>query len=394
MGRVFKFDLKQGIGAPSTAVVEVGDKVKRGQVLGEADLEKLSVPVHASVNGVVTEVTEAHVCVEQTDDEKEYVKIDQSGSISDIVRRAGIIGMGGAGFPFGAKVNGAIGKGVDSVIANGAECEPYLTTDHRLMRDFPEEIIQGVRLAMDAIEAEAGYIGIEDNKPDAIEVMDKALNGNNAVQVASLVTKYPQGDSARMIDSILDRQVPIGGRSGAVNAFVSNVGTFKAFYDAVYEGKPSYERVISVTGGGVKEPKNLMVKVGTPVRDLINNAGGFNGKVGAIISGGPMSGNQLYDLDSPVTKAVTGITVLSEEEIDLRQETPCIKCGKCVAACPIKLNPALIDAAVHKEKFEMAKELFAEECIQCGACSYVCPSKRHLAETIKLANEIIWVKSL
>lgn len=400
--------LLQGVGSVCTPLVKVGDNVKVGQKIGDLEGD-FGACVHASVSGEVVEIAERYTtegkkvdCISiKSDGKDEYVefispyKADglKGEELVSIAKEAGIIGMGGGGFPFGVKLSGAIGKNVDSILANGAECEPYLTSDHRLMTEFPEDVVEGVNLAMDAISAENGYIAIEDNKPDAIELINKALEGKDNITLASLETKYPQGDSARVIDAVLDRQVKIGERSGSVNAFVSNVGTLKTFKDAVYEGRPSFERIVSVTGAGVKTPKNLMVRIGTPIRDLIEDCGGLNGELGAIISGGPMSGNQQFDLDSPITKSITGIVVLTKDDLDLREESPCIKCGKCVQVCPIHLNPAKLNAAINKEKFDMAKDLHVEECIQCGACSYICPAKRHLAESMKLGINEVWARS-
>lgn len=403
--KIVHIPLLQGVGAECKPLVKVGDTVKVGQVIGESEAN-LSAFVHASISGEVKGISSMYTaegkkvnCITiegdgVNDDSIEFRSSYQSGNIdgkvlANIAKEAGIVGMGGAGFPFGVKLNGALNGNVDSIIANGAECEPFLTSDHRLMLDFPDEVLKGVSLTVNAISADSGYIAIEDNKPNAIEKMDELASNYDNITVASLITKYPQGDSTRIIDAVVDRKVPVGARSGAVNAFVSNVGTFKALSDAVYEGKPLYERIISVTGPGVKTPKNILARVGSPIIDLINQCGGFNGDVAAVISGGPMSGNQIFELDSPVTKTITGIVVLTREEVDFREESPCIVCNECRKVCPSKLNPAILNAAVHKEKFELAKELHVEECIQCGACSYVCPAKRHLAESIKLAiNEI------
>lgn len=401
--------LLQGVGSVCDSLVSVGDQVKVGQKIGGLE-GNFGACVHSSVSGEVTEISERYtsegkkvscisIQIDGQDDHIEFLSNYKDDGFSpeelvELAKEAGITGMGGAGFPFGVKLSGALGGKVDSILANGAECEPYLTSDHRLMLEFPEEIIEGVDLAMKATGAENGYIAIEDNKPNAIDSINKALDSYSNISLASLKTKYPQGDSARVIDAVLDRQVKIGERSGSVKVFVSNVGTFKAFRDAVYDGIPLYQRIVSVTGAGVKKPKNLMVRIGTPIRSLIEDCGGFNGEFGAIIAGGPMSGNQQFDLDAPITKSITGIVVLTRDDLDLRPERPCIKCGRCVEVCPIHLNPALLNAAINKEKFEMAKELYVEECIQCGACSYVCPAKRHLAESMKLAMNEIWAKSI
>ena len=401
--------LLQGIGVECTPTVKKGDQVKVGQVIGQLDAG-LGATVHASVSGEVVEIGKRYTtegkkvkCVtiknDGEDEKLEFVSRFKAEGMTieeyaSIAKDAGVVGMGGAGFPLGVKLSGAAKDKVDSVIANGAECEPYLTTDYRVMLEQPKKVVGGLKLVMEAVGAEFGYIGIEDNKPEAIETIDGIVSNDDDITVASLITKYPQGDSTRLIDSVLDRKTPIGERSGAVKATVCNVGTLAAFNDAVYEGKPVYERVVSVTGPGIKNPKNLVVRIGTPVSHLIEECGGFTGKIGAVIAGGPMSGNQVYTLELPITKSITGITVLLEEDVDLRPVTPCIKCGRCVKACPVHLMPYKIEAAVKKEKFDVAKDLDVEECIQCGTCSYVCPAKRELSADMNLAKNVIYNKNI
>lgn len=391
--------LLQGIGAECTPIVKAGDIVKVGQVIGTTEA-KLGANVHSSVYGKVVEISDKYtaetkmskcVTIEVMDGEEEFEQFIPSGAeglevekIANIAKEAGIVGMGGAGFPFGTKFSGAVHSAIDSVIANGAECEPFLTCDHRMMLEYPKDIMDGVTLVVDALNANAGYIAIEDNKKDAIDVIEGLSSTYENLTVASLKTKFPQGDSTRIIDSVLNRKVPAGSRSGEVHAFVSNVGTFKALNDAVTTGKPLYERVISVTGPGVVTPKNIMARVGTTVIDLIDQCGGLKGDVVAIVMGGPMSGHQIYDYDTPVTKTTTGVVVLTREVFDFGEEIPCIRCNRCIQACPSKLNPKDLNAAIRKGKFELARDMHAEECIQCGSCSYVCPSKRHIAESINL----------
>lgn len=406
--KVVHIPLLQGSGVKCDPLVKKGDVVKKGQLIGSSEAS-FSSSVHSSISGVVKEIKVRYsaegkkvecVTIEREDDNDEAVeflsrqssgKVD-SETLVEVAKEAGIIGMGGAGFPFNVKLNGAIDNGIDSIIANGAECEPYLTTDHRLMLDFPTEVTKGVALVVDALNADAGYIAIEDNKKNAIEKIDATVSEQEKLTVASLKTKYPQGDSTRIVDAVLNRKIPVGERSGSVNAFVSNVGTFKALHDAYYFGKPLYERIISVTGPGVVTPKNILTRIGTPVIDLIEQCGGFQGDVVAVIAGGPMSGKQIYDVEVPVTKAITGIVVLTREKMDFRKSTPCIKCDRCVKVCPSKLNPSKLYAAVEREKFDFAKEHYIEECIQCGACSYVCPAKLQLAETMKLGINEIWTR--
>lgn len=405
--KIVHIPLLHGSGVECKPIVKKGDEVKVGQKIGDSEATFASA-VHASISGKVTGIDvmdtaggfEAKcITIEREEgDEEEFVEfIPNTGEVEieklvEIAKEAGIIGMGGAGFPFNAKLNGAIGNNIDSIIANGAECEPFLTSDHRLMVEYTDDMLKGVALVVDALNADAGYIAIEDNKPNAIEEVNSRISEYSKLTLASLKTKYPQGDSTRIIDSVLNRKVPVGERSGAVNAMVSNVGTFKSMSDAYYKGIPLYQRVISVTGPGVVEPKNIVVRIGSTVRDLIAQCGGFQGDVAAIVSGGPMSGTLVYDIDSPVTKNITGIVVLTREYLDLTEESPCIGCDRCIEVCPSKLNPTKLDKAIRKEKFEMAKDLHAEECIQCGSCSYVCPAKRHIAEMISLGIKEIRTK--
>lgn len=395
--------LLQGTGTESTPIVKKGDMVKTGQKIGDIG-DNWGVCVHSSVTGTVTGIEEMYTAegklckcvVIQCADTEEIENFTPHSTddlsvekVYDIARESGIVGMGGGGFPFCYKFSGAKKSEVDSVIANGAECEPFLTSDHQAMLHNPEKLLKGVSLATKVLGADAAYIAIEDNKKNALDLLDKYASDYENVTVASMITKYPQGDSTRVIDSVLNRKVPAGQRSGSVKAFVSNVQTFMTLYDAITEGKPSYERIISVTGPGVKEPKNIIARVGTRVIDLINQCGGFKGKVISVVSGGPMSGNQIFDLNSPITKTTTGIVVITDEYSDLTEESPCIKCSRCVEACPSKLNPSKIDIAILKHRDDLAEKMHAEECIQCGTCSFVCPAKRHLAETIKIGlNQI------
>lgn len=405
---VVHIPLLQGSGSVNQPLVKKGDRVLKGQLIGSSEATFGS-PVHSSVSGTVLEISPRYTaegkrvdCItierDDLDEAVEFVSKNVEGNpeakyLVSVAREAGITGMGGGGFPFAVKLNGAINNNIDSILANGAECEPYLTSDHRAMVEHPAEVVSGVSLVVNALGCNAGYIAIEDNKPDAISAVDSATNDFSKVEVASMQTKFPQGDSTRVIDSVLNRKVPVGERSGAVGAFVSNVNTFRALHNAYYNGIPLFERVISVTGPGVKEPKNILTRIGTPIIDLINQCGGFNGDVVAVISGGPMNGDQIFDLESPVTKNITGIVVLTKEYMDTSRPTPCIKCDKCVSVCPSRLNPQRLEKLILHGKYDDAKAAFAEECIQCGACSYVCPAKRQLAQNIKLGMNEIWARN-
>lgn len=396
--------LHQHVGAPCEAIVKVGDTVKVGQKIGESNA-KLSATVHSSVSGQVKSIKKMYTaqgikcdCIEiESDglnelDESIGVKSDWTNlskeEIVNKIKEAGIVGLGGAGFPLHSKLLSAEGTTIDSFILNGAECEPYLTCDHRIMLEEPEKVIYGLEVLMKYFDNCDGYIAVEDNKKDAIDCLSKASSDKD-IKIASLKTKFPQGESYRIVDSVLKRVVPQGGRCKDANTLVTNVGTSYAVAEAIQDNKPLYERVVTVTGNGVNEPKNLLAKIGTPIGDLIEQCGGFKGKPGKIIAGGPMTGIALHSLESPIIKETTGIIVLSEEEVKIDKVEPCIKCGECVSVCPVFLEPLYISAYSLKGNMEMANEYNALACVSCGSCSYVCPSKRPLTESINHAqNEI------
>lgn len=406
--KVVYIPLHQHAGSACKALVKAKDEVKVGQKIGDTEASKAA-PVHSSVSGVVKGIEkmyshdgwEVECVVIESDGKNELHEsivprenIDKltKEEIVKIVREAGIVGMGGAQFPTHTKLT-APTQPIEHIILNGAECEPYLTSDHRIMLENAEDIVGGLEILLNYFEGSKGYIGIEDNKQDAIDVMAKAISGKSNMQVASLKTKFPQGDSYRMVDSITKKEVPMDGRCMNVNAMVSNVGTTAAIYQAVKNGKPLYERVVTVTGRGVKEPKNLLVKIGTPIRDLIEQCGGFSANSpGKIIAGGPMTGYTQFTLDTPISKGVTGIIVLTEEEAKPEPASPCIKCGKCLEVCPTHLEPLFISAYALKDRFEDAEKLNALSCIECGSCSYICPAKRPLAESIAHSKRQIKAK--
>ena len=397
--------LHQHVGAPCEAIVSKGDTVKVGQKIGDSKAF-LSAPVHASVSGVVKSITKMYTsdgwksdCVviesdgleELHESVKPLENLDNLSKeeIINLIKDAGIVGLGGAGYPMHAKLVTADDSNIDTAILNGAECEPYITVDHRVMLEQPESIIKGLKIIMHCLDLKTGYIGIEDNKKDAIEILRSSLKDEDNIKIVSLKTKFPQGDSYRMVDAILDRKVPEGGRCKDVGAIVSNVSTALAVAQLFESGKPLYERTITVTGSGIKEPKNLKVKIGTTIKDIIEQCGGFNGEPGKIIAGGPMTGKAQFSLDTPIVKSTSAIIVMTPEEAILNEPVPCIKCGECLKVCPIHLQPVLLSAYALKDMFAMTQEYNVEECIQCGACSFICPSKRPLTESIKHAQREI-----
>ena len=405
--KIVYISLHQHVGAPCEAIVSVGDSVKVGQKIGDSKAF-LSAPVHSSVSGVVKGISKIYTpdgmktdCVviesdgleELHESVKPFESLDKLSKeeIINLIKDAGIVGLGGAGFPMHAKLVTADDSKIDTAILNGAECEPYITVDHRVMLEQPESIIEGLKIIMYCLDLETGYIGIEDNKKDAIEALNSSIKDDN-IKIVSLKTKFPQGDSYRMVDAILDRKVPSGGRCKDVGTIVSNVSTALAVNELFKLGKPLYERTITVTGNGVKEPKNLKVKIGTTIKDIIEQCGGFNGEPGKIIVGGPMTGLAQFSLDTPIVKTTSSIIVLTPDEATHRETEPCVKCGRCLQVCPVRLQPLLLSAYALKDMFEMTQEYDVEECIQCGACSFICPSRRPLTESIRHAKREIYLK--
>lgn len=403
--KIVYIPLHQHVGSTAKALVKKGDLVKVGQKIGESDVS-LTSTIHSSVSGAVLKIEELYTqdgwkveCVviendgENTMDESimDGRSLDSLSKeeIFSIVKEAGIVGMGGAGFPTYAKMSTSLDSKVDTIVLNGAECEPYLTCDHRMMLEKSEMIVLGIKALMKYLDVDKAYIGIEDDKPDAIEKMQEVTKNEENIKVAILKAKFPQGDSYRMIDSITGRKVPLGGRCKDASSIVQNVGTALAIGEAIKKNKPLYERVITVTGDGVKEPKNLMVKVGTTIGEILEQCGGFDGEPGKIIVGGPMTGYSQFTLDTPVMKSTTGIVVIKEESVKWDKVLPCIKCGKCLEVCPVYLEPLYISANALKDRFDIAEALNAEACISCGACSYICPSKRPLTESIAHAQREI-----
>ena len=401
--KIVYIPLHQHVGAPCKPLVEVGENVKIGQKIGDVDTF-VSAPVHSSVSGVVKEFTTLYTpdggkseCVVIESDGKnemhESVKPNNYDNLSkedkmEIIKESGIVGLGGAGFPMHSKLVTSDDNTVNVAILNGAECEPFLTCDHRIMLEEPEKVVFGLKVIMDVLDIQNGFVAVEDNKMDAIETLNKTIGEDN-LTVAKLKTKFPQGDSYRLVDAVTGRKVPYGGRTKNVQSIVSNVNTAFAVSEALLEGKPLYERIITVTGHGIKEPKNLRVKIGTPIGELIEQCGGFVGKPGKIVAGGPMTGYAQYTLDTPITKTVAGLIIFTEEEAKPKKVLPCIRCGKCLQVCPVYIQPLFISAYALKNDVEKADEYDATACIECGSCSYICPSKRPLAESIKHVNREI-----
>lgn len=394
--------LQQHIGAPCEPVVKKGETVKRGQIIGEAK-GFVGAPIHSSVSGTVKSIANSphptlgqYMAITIENDEKyeidssiveKSLDLLSSEEIIEIIRESGIVGMGGAAFPTHVKLSPPPGKSIDTIILNGAECEPYLTTDHRLMLEKSEDIIYGLRAIMKALNVENAYIGIEDNKSDAIKAMKKAAFGYKGINIRALKTKYPQGAEKQLIDAITGREVPSAGLPMDVGVVVNNVATAAAISQAIRRGMPLIERVVTVTGRGIIEPKNLLVPIGTSFSYIIEQCGGLTKDVVKVINGGPMMGIAQYTLDVPVIKGTSGILLLTSADTQVANERPCIRCAKCVEACPINLMPLMMNAYSQSQDYETCEQINVLDCIECGSCSYVCPAKKPLMQNIRIAKQ-------
>jgi electron transport complex protein RnfC len=390
--------LSQHIGAPSKETVKIGDEVKTGQVLAEAG-GFVSIPQHASISGKVTKIDVfphatgiSAMAIEITGDGKdEWVELtDETDFMSlpfeemkERIKNAGICGMGGAGFPTIVKLSPPADKPIDTVILNGVECEPYLTSDYRLMLERSEDILKGLKIIMKVLRAEKGFIGIEANKPDAIKIMTDLTRSEPNIGVVALKLRYPQGAEKQLIYAATRRKVPNrGGLPMAVKVVVQNVGTAVAIYEAVRFKKPLVERVIAVTGAIVSKPGNLKSRIGTPFSKLVEFCGGITSPIGKIISGGPMMGFAIPTLDAPMIKGSSGLVLLNQKEAHILEERACLRCGRCVDVCPMNLFPSLIAQAVKVQDYETADQAGMTDCMKCGSCAYVCPAHIRLVQWI------------
>ena len=396
--------LSQHIGAPCNAIVTIGQEVKKGEVVGEP-AGFVSSPVHASVSGKVVAIGEfpnamgrmVNSVVIENDGKEDWTALKDNPdymslppeALKEKVKAAGIVGMGGAAFPTVVKLSPPKEKQIDAVLINGAECEPYLTADYRLMVERPKEVIEGLKILMKILGVQKGYVGIENNKPDAVAKMKEAASGSG-IEVLALEVKYPQGAEKMLIKAILGREVPPRALPMDVGVVVQNVGTALAIYEAARFGKPLIERVVTVTGEGIAEPKNLMVRIGTKISDLIEECGGFKDGVGKVISGGPMMGFALSSLEVAVTKGTSGILVIPEEKVFHADEFgPCIRCGRCIDACAMGLMPSMLSVLSERGFYEEAKEYNLFDCFECGSCTFVCPSKRPIVQLVRLAKSMV-----
>ena len=405
------FSMFQHIGAPAKPVVQKGDVVKVGTLLAEAG-GFVSAPVYSSVSGKVNKIdavidasgtrrmavivdVEGDEWEEGIDRSKDLVRLSDrpdldSKTIVEKIKNAGIVGLGGATFPCHVKLTPPPGSKAECVIINAVECEPYLTADHRLMLEHADEILVGVDLIMKAVNVTKGYIGIENNKPDAIKLMTEKAGQYPNIEVVPLKVKYPQGGEKQLIDAVIGRQVPAPPAIPInVGAVVQNVGTAFAIYEAVMKNKPLIDRIITVTGKSVKNPSNLLARLGTPFQQLIDECGGLPEDTGKIIGGGPMMGKALLSLEVPMTKGSSGLLLMNKEEARRSEPQPCIRCAKCVNACPMGLEPFLLSKVAAMEEWEMAEKNDVVSCIECGSCQFTCPSKRPLLDMIRVGKSTV-----
>lgn len=405
------FSLFQHIGAPAKAIVSKGDSVKVGTLLAEAD-GFVSAPIYSSVSGKVNKVDaivdasgyrRPAIIIDVEGDEWEET-IDRSTDLVTFndcpeltpeviiakIKAAGIVGMGGATFPCHVKLTPPKGAKAECVIVNAVECEPYLTADHRLMLEKGDEILVGLDLVMRAVGVNKGYIGIENNKPDAIKLLTEKARRYPNVEVVPLKVKYPQGGEKQLIAAVTGREVPAPPALPInVGAIVQNVGTIFAIYEAVMKNKPLLERVITVTGKSLKSPSNLLARIGTPMSQLIEECGGLPEDSGKVIGGGPMMGKTLMNLDVPVCKGSSGLLILSEKESRRAEAQPCIRCAKCVSACPMGLEPYLLATVSSLNNWDMAEDNGIVSCIECGSCQFTCPSSRPLLDNIRMGKTTV-----
>lgn len=395
------YPMVQHLGAPCEPLVEVGERVLQGQKIGDSSAF-VSSPVFSTVSGEVKEIKpalsanggvftsvfiqndgkyEEHPSLSPKKPYNEYTKEERLS----IIREAGIVGLGGAGFPAHIKLNPPKDKHVDTVLVNGCECEPFLTTDYRAMLEEGDRIVYGLEIILSLMDDDCrGILVIEDNKPAAVEHMQKLIEGRERMSIAVVKTKYPQGCEKQVINSVTGREVPSGKLPADAGCIVHNIDTVIAIARAFRRGRPLMRKIVTIAGGCVINPGNFKARLGTTYRELIEMNGGLKEEPAKIISGGPMMGVSLYSLDVPIVKTSSGILCLTKEEAYIPPETNCIRCGKCVAACPIGLMPLELNKYVlHGETDKFLKSC-GMDCIECGSCSYVCPSKRHLAQSIRV----------
>ena len=405
------FPLSQHIGAPAKPVVKKGDKVKVGTLLAEAG-GFVSAPIYSSVSGTVLKIDEAvdatgyrkpAIIVKVEGDEWEDY-IDRSDKLETLeahpeltpeeiierVKKAGVTGMGGAGFPTFIKLCPPPTAKAECVILNGVECEPYITSDYRLMMEHADEILVGLELLMKAVKVAKGYIGIEENKPQAVALFEEKTAGRADIEIVPLAKKYPQGGEKQLVDAVIRRQVPAPPAIPVnVGAVVQNVGTAFAVYQAVMKNKPLFERYTTVTGKRLERPSNFLVRMGTPMIDLIDECGGMPEGDNKLLAGGPMMGKALTSVEVPICKGTNSVTILSGDDAKRKPVQPCIRCAKCVSVCPMGLEPYLLATASALHDWEKVEAAGVTSCIECGSCQFTCPAHRPMLDNIRLGKSTV-----
>lgn len=405
------FPLGQHIGAPAKAVVAKGDKVKVGTMIAEAG-GFVSAGIYSSVSGTVQKIdtvidasgyrkpavyikVEGDEWEETIDRSEDLVKTADRPDLTpelivEKIKNAGLVGMGGACFPVHVKLCPPPGAKAECVIINAVECEPYLTADHRLMLEKADQVLVGVDLIMKAVKVNKGYIGIEENKPDAIKLMTEKAQAYPNIEIVPLKTKYPQGGEKQLIDAVIRRQVPAPPAIPiSVGAVVQNVGTAYAVYEAVMKNKPLFERIVTVTGKSLAQPSNFLARMGTPMSQLIEACGGLPSDTGKVIGGGPMMGKALMNIEVPICKGSSGVLIMNDKEAKRGKASNCIRCAKCVSACPMGLEPFLLATVSAKANWEKAEAEDITSCIECGSCQFTCPSHRPLLDNIRIGKQTV-----
>lgn len=398
------YPLSQHIGAPATPIVAVGDTVRKGQKIGEAS-GFVSANIHASVSGTVKAIeprltvtgTMANSVIIENDgkyEEVEYAKVKPleeltKEEIRNLIKEAGIVGMGGAGFPTHVKLTPKDENAIDYVIANCAECEPYLTSDYRRMLEEPEKLVGGLKAILKLFDNAKGILAVEDNKPDCIEILSKLVEKEEKIKVVPLKTKYPQGAERQLIFASTGRAINSSMLPADAGCVVNNVDTIAAIYMAVFEGKPLMHRIVTVTGDAIHDPRNFLVCTGTNYQELIDEAGGFKEEPAKIISGGPMMGFAIYNFNIPVTKTSSALLCLTADEVAKSKPTACINCGRCVEVCPGRIIPSRLAGFADRNDEANFLKYDGMECCACGCCSFICPAKKNLTQSIKSMRAMV-----
>ncbi|WP_411681217.1 electron transport complex subunit RsxC [Clostridium thailandense] len=398
------YPMAQHIGAPCTPLVKKGERVLVGQKIGEAN-GFVSSPVHSSVSGTVEKVIEMPTSsgnktmsvIVKNDGLYEEIEMPKPQNyhelskedIINLIKEAGVVGMGGATFPTHIKLMPPTDKNIDFIVINAAECEPYLTCDHRLMLEETSEIVEGLKVLSFMFPQAKVYVGIEDNKMNAVQIMKKALKDIPKMEVTLLKTKYPQGAEKQLIYAVTKREIPSGKLPADAGCIVQNITTVREIYNAVVLGRPVMTRVVTVTGEAIKNPKNLKVKLGTLWSELIEACEGFKEEPIKIIGGGPMMGMTVSSLKLPTVKGTSGILCLTKSQAVMPEESSCIRCSRCVQVCPMKLTPSFLDSYSRRKEDEAFEKLHGMDCIECGCCTFSCPAKRHLVQSIRTAKRRI-----